>query len=91
MNDPLKWHNALNKEHRGNLFQGGQISNPRSINQKHLISAKFAAVKDDLRNDLREYSELLHIPYLPFSNNMDSGFNSKKRRHRSHSIFVEWN
>lgn len=65
-----------------NPFQIGQVSNPRSINQRHLISAKFEAVKDGLRNDLREYSEL-HTPYLLFSNGMDSGFNSMERMHRS--------
>lgn len=66
-----------------NPFQIGQVSNPRSINQRHLISAKFEAVKDGLRNDLREYSERLHTPYLLFSNGMDSGFNSRERMHRS--------
>lgn len=33
-----------------NPIQVGQISNPRSINQRHLLSAKFAAVKDDIKN-----------------------------------------
>lgn len=37
-----------------------------------------AAVKDELRNDLREYSEL-NTPHLPFSNGMDSGFHSMQR------------
>ena len=68
-----------------NPFQGGQISNPRSLNEKYVLSTKFAAVKDDIKNYLKEYSELLHIPYLLFSNNMNSGSNSKKRMHRSHS------
>ena len=38
------------KQGAQNPFQVGQISNPRSINQRHLLSAKFAAVKDDIKN-----------------------------------------
>lgn len=73
------------KQGTQNPLQVGQISNPRSINQRHLLSAKFAAVKDDIKNYLKEYSKLLHIPYLLFSNDMNSGSNSKKRMHKSHS------
>ena len=73
------------KQGTQNPFQVGQISNLRSISQRHLLSAKFAAVKNDIKNYLKEYSELLHILYLSFSNDMNFGSNSKKRMHRSHS------
>lgn len=90
-NDPLEWHNALKREHRENPFQAGQIANPRSINQRHLISAKFAAIKDNLKNDSREHSELFHLPHLPFSSQWILTLVPRKGYTEVIQIFVEQN